>query len=120
MANLGKDAPFPVKGTYSSELVRTVDSVDARWVAMNKTSIIINAEGTTTTNGWKNPRLDPVVYVHPPQDGIWGFSFLADPPGAANEVITHVKATYQWENPPGDVKGVRVIAKTNKQTAPIK
>jgi hypothetical protein len=120
MANVGKDGPFPLEGTKSGELISSVDSVDVRWVAMNKVSIIINADGKTTTNGWKNPRLEPVVYVQQPPDGIWDFNFVADRPGAANDVMTPVKATYQWENPPGDAKGVRVAAKTNKKTADIK
>jgi hypothetical protein len=120
MAKLDKDGPFPLESASKGELISSVDAVDARWVSMNKVSIIINADGTTTTNGWKNPRLQPVVYVQAPPDGIWDFNFVADPPGAANDVMTPVKAMYQWENPPGDVKGVRVVAKTNKQTAKIK
>ncbi len=62
MANLDKDGPFPMKAVAKagSDLVLTVSSIDARKVAMNKVSIIINAEGTTNTNHWKNPRLEPV------------------------------------------------------------
>jgi hypothetical protein len=105
----------------STTLIRTVETADARYVAMNKVSVIINATGTTNSNGWKNPRLEPVVYVQPPPDGIWDFSFVADEPEVSNDVITNVKAaTYEWKNVPAGLVVVRVVATTNKLVAKIK
>lgn len=114
----GKDGPFPLDSSNSkSELVRSVDSADARWLKLNKVSIIINASGTTRTTGWTKARLELVRYVQPPTDKIWDFNFVADSPtGGSGDAITPVTAeSYQWDNPPGDVLGIRVIAATNKQ-----
>jgi hypothetical protein len=104
----------------SAQLVSEVNSVDARWVAMNKVSIIVNAVGKTTTNGWKNAQLVPVVYVQPPPDKVWDFSFVAEKPDAANDVITEISASYQWNNAPGDVKAVRVLAQHNQKVSNVK
>jgi hypothetical protein len=116
----GKDGPFPLNSSSrKGELVRTVESVEARWVKLNKVSILIDASGTTTTTGWTNGRLEPVRYVQPPPDKIWEFNFFADPPaGGSGDAITPIKAqSYQWTNPPGDVLGIRVVAATNKMEA---
>jgi len=122
MANAEGDGPFPMKSSPKdrSELVSTVETVDARRVATNKVTIVINATGTTTTNFWKNPLLKPVKYVQAPTDGIWDFEFVADKPEASNDMITPIKATYDWGTPPPDVKEVRIIAKSNNRTAPVK
>jgi hypothetical protein len=102
-----------------SVLVDTIVSVNASWLAMNKVSIIINATGTATTKGWTNPQLIPVVYVDKPADRIWEFSFVADGPGGHLDVITELKAFYQWKNPPGDIKGVRVKSSTNTMESTV-
>jgi len=113
-----KDGPFPLKSTNSNtQLVRTVDSVDTTWAKLNKVSLIINASGTTRTTGWTNARLDPVRYVQPPTDRVWEFNFVADKPsGIAGDAVTPVKAEpYRWNNPPGDLGGIKVVAETNKK-----
>ena len=114
-----KDGPFRFEA-ISGASVYTVDKVDARKVAINKVLIVINADGMTRTNGWRNPRLVPVKYVQPPPDGIWDFQFVADPPGAASDVITAVHATYDWSSPPISVKGVRIVSETNQKIAFVK
>jgi hypothetical protein len=104
----------------TTKKVNSVTSVNARFVPLNKVSIMINAVGTTTTNGWTNPQLKPVVYVQPPLDKTWEFSFQADEPEGGSDVITPIKASYQWNNPPGNVEFVRVVAETNKVVEKVK
>jgi hypothetical protein len=108
-----------MKNDAKQQVIHEVDSVNAKFVALNKVSILINATGKTNTNGWKNPQLVPVVYIQAPPDRIWDYSFVAEQPEAANDVMTPVSASYQWNNPPGDVAGVRVIAKKNKVVASV-
>lgn len=103
----------------NSVLVSSVKSVDARWLAMNKVSIEINATGTVPTKGWENPQLIPVVYVVEPSDGIWEFSFVADGPGGRSDVITEVNASYQWKNPPAGIKSVKVKSSSNTMEAKV-
>lgn len=42
--------------------------------------IFLSATGMTSSNGWKNPELSPVVYVTPPDDCIQEFEFVAQEP----------------------------------------
>ncbi|MCU1269637.1 MAG: hypothetical protein JWN74_931 [Acidobacteriaceae bacterium] len=108
-----------MKNDAKQQVIHEVDSVNAKVVALNEVSILISATGKTNTNGWKNPQLVPVVYVQPPRDRIWDYSFVAEKPEAANDVMTPVLASYQWNKPPGDVAGIRVIAKKNKVVASV-
>ncbi|MGB8191667.1 MAG: hypothetical protein WCF67_07100 [Chitinophagaceae bacterium] len=78
-------------------------------------TLLIHADGVTRTAGYKDPRLEPYVYIQPPPDGIYDFSFVADKPsGPVADVLTPVEADYKWDNYPKDLKGVRVHAETNE------
>ena len=117
MKLIGKDGPFPFqseakKGT-PSELVLDVSSVDLRATALNKRVVLIHATGHTRSAVWRNVRLEPRVYVQPPQDGIWDFAFVGDPTGANLDVIAPVSADYAWSDFPPDLQGVRVFAETD-------
>ena len=77
----------------------------------------VTAEGTVRTGGWTNPRLEAVIYVAPPADGIQDLNFVADEPyGASTDAITPITSkeldlgrVAEW------MKGVRVIAETNQK-----
>ena len=78
----------------------------------------IAASGTVPTGGWSNPELTPFINIQAPPDGIYDFDFRADPPeGFAAEVISPIHADYVWDNFPKELKGVRVNASQNLQTA---
>jgi hypothetical protein len=80
----------------------------------------IDAAGNVPTEGWSNPRLKPHIHIQAPPDGIYGFDFVADPPeGSAAEVISPIEVTDIWENFPEGVRGVRIHAAENSQTALI-
>jgi hypothetical protein len=100
------------------ELVYSVDAVAA--IAISSRVLFVTAIGKTRTSGWKNPSLDPRVYIMPPADGYQEFEFRATPPtGPVLQVLTPIAAEYVWTNPPRWVKGVRVYAETNKKNAKV-
>jgi hypothetical protein len=79
----------------------------------------IQAVGIVPTAGWSDPRLDPRVYIDPPQDGIYEFDFVAErPDDYAAEVITPVSAELVLEHLPPDFAGVRVCASSNSIQKP--
>ena len=81
---------------------------------VNGKALVITAAGEVSSTGWKNPGLSAHVYVQPPPDGIWEFSFYAEPPeGTSRPVVTPIEATYVMKEVPGGLKGVRVRAETN-------
>ncbi|MEA2878763.1 MAG: hypothetical protein QOF14_3959 [Hyphomicrobiales bacterium] len=100
----------------STEKVYEVTSVDLR-ISKSKPPVVqVKASGTVRTGGWKNGRLDVVVYVMPPTDGIQDLTFVADKPsGIVPEVITPIQSQeLDLGKVPDWMRGVRVIAETNK------
>ena len=84
-------------------------------------TIQIFAQGTTITSGWTNPRLDPFIYINPPENGIYEFNFIADEPtGIVPQVITKIEASLLWEHYPTDLKGVKIHAETNSMVGMLK
>lgn len=80
----------------------------------------IDVSGNVPTKGWSNPRLKPHIHIQAPPDGIYGFDFVADiPEGSAAEVISPIEVIDIWENFPEGVRGVRIHAAENSQTALI-
>jgi hypothetical protein len=80
----------------------------------------IEALGKAATSGWSNPKLLPHIHIQAPPDGIYGFDFVADPPGASGsgaEIISPIEVTDIWENSPEGVQGVRIHATQNSKTA---
>ena len=100
-----------------SELVREIVEVNASIDGDEENPLlVVEAEGLAPTAGWANVRLDPHVYITPPDDGVQDFDLVGDrpapgPSGAA-EVLSEVEAA--WEGPLEDwVIGVRVHAVDN-------
>lgn len=95
----------------NTELVYEVTSVK---LVVEKSTLTIYADRVARTPGYTNPLLQPLIYIQPPPDGIWGFEFVADKPdGIVMDVLTPISAKYEWKDYPAEVKGVEVIAATN-------
>src|SRR3546814_9149510 len=63
--------------------------------------LIVEVQGLAPTLGWTNVRLDPHVYITPPDDGVQDFDLVGDrpapgPSGAA-DALTEVEGG--WEGP---------------------
>jgi len=108
------DEGTPAKMDPGFKKVYQVKEVDLKVVREGGT-IEITALGTVRTGGWKSPELRPYNIDHP-KDGIYTLVFIAKAPtGIVNMMVTPVKSEpYAWKNYPSDLKGVRVIAETNK------
>ncbi|MGF0540740.1 hypothetical protein ACQQ2Q_22340 [Agrobacterium sp. ES01] len=57
-----------------------VVSAQVSFAKSNPVQIIVYAEGTVPTSGWKNPSLGAWLYISPPDDGIQDFDFVAEAP----------------------------------------
>lgn len=81
-----------------SELVREIVEVHASIDGDEENPLlIVEAEGLTPTTGWANVRLDPHVYITPPDDGVQDFDLVGDRPADAADALTEVEAA--WEGP---------------------
>lgn len=78
-------------------------------------NLVISVVGQVPTSGWKNPQLDPRIYVKPPADRVWEYDFLAKrPSGPVLQVLTEIKGEHTWKDyPEAQVKGVRVFGVGN-------
>jgi hypothetical protein len=96
-----------------SELVREIVEVNASIDGDEENPLlVVEAEGLASTAGWANVRLDPHVYITPPDDGVQDFDLVGDRPADAAEALSEVEAA--WEGPLEDwVIGVRVHAVDN-------
>ena len=96
-----------------SELVREIVEVNAGIDGDEENPLlVVEAEGLAATAGWTNVRLDPHVYITPPDDGVQDFDLVGDRPADATEALSEVEAG--WEGPLEDwVVGVRVHAVDN-------
>ncbi|MGH6653221.1 MAG: hypothetical protein ACREB7_19065 [Sphingopyxis sp.] len=97
-----------------SELLREIVEVNA-FIEGDEDNMLltVEVEGLASTTGWTAVRLDPHVYITPPEDGYQDFDLVGDrPAGAAADALTPVEAA--WEGPLDDwVVGVRVHAIDN-------
>ena len=96
-----------------SELVREIVEVNASIDGdEDQPLLVVEAEGLAATAGWTNVRLDPHVYITPPDDGVQDFDLVGDRPADAADALTEVEAA--WEGPLQDwCIGVRVHAIDN-------
>jgi hypothetical protein len=109
-----KDAP---KG----EVLKKVLEVSADFDKDKKT-LTITAIGQVPTGGWKDAKLTRKETKEAPKDGIYEFELTAvRPTGIVPFIVSKVKASDTWENPPADLQEIRVLgvgdgAKTVKVT----
>jgi hypothetical protein len=96
-----------------SELVREIVEVNASIDGDEENPLlVVEVEGLAPTIGWANIRLDPHVYITPPDDGVQDFDLVGDRPADAAEVLSEVEAA--WEGPLLDwCIGVRIHAVDN-------
>ena len=96
------------KDEKKGEALKTVVDVTHEFDKDKKT-LTLNAVGQVPTGGWKDAKLTPRKYKDAPKDGIYEFDLTAvRPTGIVTQVISKVKATHTWENPPADLKGIKV------------
>jgi len=100
------------------ETILSVSDVHLKILKSNPPQLSISAFGSVPTSGWSNAELVPFMYIDPPLDGIYDFTFMAiRPTDVAAQVITKIEAGYVV-NPLSDtLKGVRVHAKENNIVA---
>lgn len=97
-----------------SELVREIVELNAGIDGDEDSPLlVVEVEGLAPTAGWTQVRLEPHVYITPPDDGFQDFDLVGDRPAdPAAQVMTAVEAG--WEGPLDDwVIGVRVHAIDN-------
>jgi hypothetical protein len=102
------------------KLIMKVNEVKVHILPLQKQSpyLYISAQGEVNSSGWQVPQLAPVDTDCP--KSFKCFEFVAKPPiGVTNPVITPVSADYKLENWQ-HVKKIKVIAKNNSITVPVK
>lgn len=100
--------------------VYKVDFVEAHLNKSHPPQLGIQFTGTVTSGGWTRPELIAWSYFVPPADGIYDFDFVASPPrGIAIQALLPITGSITIENPPGELKGVRIHSATNSVVALI-
>jgi hypothetical protein len=96
------------KEELKGEKLKTIISV-AYEFDKDKKTLAVTAVGQVPTGGWKDAKLTPRKTKDAPKDGIYEYDLTAvRPTGIVTQVISKVKAEHKWENPPADIKGVKV------------
>ena len=97
-----------------SELVREIVEVAAMVGGdADDPLLIVEADGLAPTAGWTHVRLEPHVYITPPDDGVQDFDLVGDRPAGSGEgALTQIEAA--WEGPlPDWLIAVRIHAIDN-------
>lgn len=95
-------------------MVLTVETVIYNQTKSLPPLMLLHAKGTVNTGGWTKGRLSPYVYVTPPADGIWDFSFIATmPTGRSIQDPSSIESEVLMLSTPEWCKGVRVHASSN-------
>ncbi|MBP3958579.1 hypothetical protein J8F10_25295 [Gemmata sp. G18] len=96
------------KKETKGEALKTVIDVNYEF-DKDKKKLTVNATGQVPTGGWKDAKLTPRVMKEAPKDGIYEYDLTAvRPTGIVTQVVSKVKASHTWDNPPADIKGVKV------------
>jgi hypothetical protein len=94
------------KDEPKGERLKTILSVACE-LSKDKKTLTVTAVGQVPTGGWKGAKL--VRRKAAPKDGIYEYDMTAvRPTGIVTQVISKVTAKDVWENPPADLKGVKV------------
>jgi hypothetical protein len=92
-----------------ARVVKTILLVDYETEESNPPVLVVTAVGQVPTGGWTEAKLMRRTYKKPPADGIYEYDLTAVPPdGAATQVLSKVKATDRWKDPPRELKGFKV------------
>ncbi len=96
------------KEEKKGEVLKTVIDVTHEF-DKDKKKLTVNATGQVPTGGWTGATLTPRKTKDAPKDGIYEYDLTAvRPTGIVTQVLSKVKASHTWENPPADIKGVKV------------
>ncbi len=107
------------KDEKKGEVLKTVIDAKADFDKDKKT-LTVTAVGQVPTGGWKDAKLTPRKTKDAPKDGIYEFDLTAvRPDGIVTQVISKVTAKYTWENPPADIKGVKVYGSSEAKTVKV-
>lgn len=91
------------------ELLKTVINATAEFDKEKKT-LTIEAVGQVPTGGWKDAKLKKKETKEAPKDGIYEFELTAiRPTGIVTQALSKVTATEKWENPPGDLRQIKIL-----------
>jgi hypothetical protein len=97
-----KEAP---KGELLKKILEVTVEFDK-----DKKKLTINATGQVNTGGWKDAKLTRKEVKEAPTDGIYEYEMTAvRPTGIVPQIVSKVKASDTWENPPADLKGIKVL-----------
>ena len=70
-------------------------------------AVTVCAKGAVPTGGYSRPSLRPVGRAG--HGGVYDLDFTAvRPEGIATQMVSPISATFTWNEPPADLKGVRV------------
>jgi hypothetical protein len=99
----------------ATKTVLEVESMDMQVKESDPPHVRVKAYGTTRTGGWTNGRLEQIIHVAPPKDGMIELNFVADEPtGVSTDAITPIEsAELNLGLVPEGTKGVRVLAESN-------
>jgi hypothetical protein len=96
------------KKEEKGEVLKTIIDVTYTF-DKDKKKLTVNAVGQVPTGGWSGAKLTRRATKEPPKDGIYEYDMTAvRPTGIVTQVISKVKASDTWDNPPADIKGVKV------------
>jgi hypothetical protein len=100
--------PDEKKEAKKGEVLKTIIDVTHEF-SKDKKKLTITAVGQVPTGGWSGAKLTRKDAKTAPKDGIYEYELTAvRPDGIVTQVISKVKASDTWENPPADIKGVKV------------
>ena len=96
------------KDEKKGEVLKTIISVTPAY-DKEKKQLTVTAVGQVPTGGWTGAKLTPRKTTEAPKDGIYEYDLTAvRPTGIVTQVISKVTAKHTWDNPPADLKGVKV------------
>ena len=94
--------------------VHSVENVSIEIIKSHPPQLQIVAEGTVSSTGFTDAMLDETIYIDPPADGVYEYSFVATPPEEAGApLMTPIRAESLRFPLPNGLKGVSVRSETN-------
>jgi hypothetical protein len=100
--------PDEKKDEKKGEVLKTIIDVKAD-LDKEKKVLTVTAIGQVPTGGWSGAKLTPRATKEAPKDGIYEYDLTAvRPTGIVTQALSKVTAKHTWENPPADIKGVKI------------
>jgi hypothetical protein len=108
LASADDKKPEEKKDEKKGAVLKTVLDVSYT-VDKEKKTLTVTAVGQVPTGGWKDAKLVRREVKEAPKDGIYEYDLTAvRPTGIVPQIVSKVTASDTWENPPADIKGVKV------------